>query len=197
MKTALSLSAALALSLFAVGCDKEAVKEVGNKAAASGDKVPAKKAPKTKKVAPKPVVMNAALDLGAAVTDKDLTSYAGLKMMGPTGSTASYSDMGGLAVKWGELQFELRYEFDEEGGVAKGKAQAAKDGFNKLVKMHLDTPTAILWESKSALGDSSNFSFVATADVGGKKLLCKNQGYGQFSKAQAEALLKTCQSAKK
>ena len=152
-------------------------------------------APKTEAPA-KPIVLDAALDVGAAVKDKDDTRYAGIKMTGPTGSSAVDSGMG-LTVKHGKVSFEFRFEFDEEGAVAKGKKAAAADKSAPLVKFHVDTPTAVLWESKSVLGGKNNHHFVATAKIGEKNIVCKNEGYGQFSKAVAEALLKTCQSAKK
>lgn len=161
--------------------------ETGKKAE---QKAPASKAPE------KPIELTQALDVGAAVKDADDTRYKGVKMTGPKGASVVDSGMG-LTVKWGEMQFEFRYEFEDEGAVAKGKKEAQGDELDKLVKLHVDTPTAVLWESKSALGGSNNHSFVASVKVGEKTLICKNKGYGQFSKAQAEALMKTCQSAKK
>ena len=134
--------------------------------------------------------------MGAAVKDADDTRYAGISMTGPTGSSVVDSGMG-LTVKHGEVQFEFRFEFDEEGAVAKGKKAAQEDESAPIVKFHVDTPEAVLWESKSMLGGKNNHHFVATVKVGEKNLVCKNEGYGQFSKAVAEALLKTCQSAKK
>lgn len=196
----------IALVGLMAGCgskDADGAKQDGDKAKAGAakdstakdSKGEAKKAPATQ--APeKPVELTEALDVGAAVKDADDTRYKGVKMTGPKGASVVDSGMG-LTVKWGEVQFEFRYEFEDEGAVAKGKKEAQGDDLDKLVKLHIDTPTAVLWESKSALGGKNNFSFVAIQAVGEKNLVCKNKGYGQFTKAQAEALLKTCQSAKK
>lgn len=194
MKIKNSIIAAVFLSaLVAAGCGKE------DKSAAGGDVEST--GPVTKPAEPpapaKPIELDEALDIGASVTDEGETRYKGMKMTGPTGSSVEYSAMG-ITVKYGEVQFELRFEFDDEGAVAKGKVEAEKDELDPLVKFHVDTPEAILFESTSKLDPDGehNHHFVATVKVGEKNLLCKNKGYGQFSKAQAEALLKTCQSAK-
>lgn len=197
MNFAMRLMTMVALvGLVACGSKDDAAKPADK--AASGKtaaKTAQKAAPKTEAPA-KPIVLDAALDVGAAVKDKDDTRYAGIKMTGPTGSSVVDSGMG-LTVKHGEVQFEFRFEFDEEGAVAKGKKAAEGDKSAPIVKFHVDTPTAVLWESKSVLGGKNNHHFVATVKVGEKNLVCKNEGYGQFSKAAAEALLKTCQSAKR
>ena len=201
MRIAMRLMTAVALmGLVACGSKDDATPKAkdGDKAAtakATDDKAAPEAAPKTEAPA-KPVVFDAALDVGGAVKDADDTRYAGIKMTGPTGSTVVDSGMG-LTVKDGERQFEFRFEFDEEGAVAKGKAAAKEDESAPVVKFHVDTPEAVLWESKSMLGGANNHHFVATVKVGEKNLVCKNEGYGQFSKAQAEALLKTCLSATK
>lgn len=178
------------------GKGKDAPKDKAPASAAAESKAPATEAAKAPATEAPPVELTEALDVGGAVKDADDTRYAGVKMTGPKGASVEDSGMG-LTVKWGEVQFEFRYEFEDEGAVAKGKEEAQSDDLDKLVKLHVDTPTAVLWESKSSLGGENNFSFVASAKVGDKTLICKNKGYGQFSKAQAEALLKTCQSATK
>jgi hypothetical protein len=186
------LTAALSLSLLvAVGCGKDDAKSEDKPGAAQ------KAAKAAKPAAPaKPIALTDTADVGAAVKDADDTRYAGIKMKVPAGATAEDSGMG-LTIKYGEVQFELRFEFDDEGAVAKGKKGAETDELDELVKFHVDTPEAILWESKSKLGGENNHHFVATVKVGEKNLLCKNKGYGHFSKVQAEALLASCQSATK
>lgn len=52
-------------------------------------------------------------------------------------------------------------------------------------------------ESESELGGGSNFHLAAEIEVGEHSDKCYSKGYGRFTRAQAEALLKSCQSVTK
>jgi hypothetical protein len=78
--------------------------------------------------------------------------------------------------------------------VPKAKKKTEEDKLDKVVKFHIDTPEAILWETKSELGGDNNFHFAAEVKVGDQSFKCYNSGWGNFTKSQAEALLKSCQS---
>jgi hypothetical protein len=198
MYTPLRIATLLSLSTFvAVGCSKDTEKK--ETAAPTAKSAEAEAPPAAAKAAEpaKAIELTDSIDVGAVITDADETRYQGLKVKAPAGSKASDNDGMALTVSYGEVAYELRYEFDDENAVAKGKTAAGEDKLDKLVKFHVDTPEAILWETASELGGPNNFHFVATVKLGDKNLLCKNSGWGSFTRAQAEALLKSCQSATK
>ena len=173
------------LPLFA--CKKEEKK--GGEVAA--DKKVVEKAPE------KPIELTDTADIGAAVTDPDDKSLAGLKAKVPAGAKLE-PGLTGVIVRIGERQaYEISKAFEPGAHVPKHKKQATEDTLDKLVKFHVDTPDAVLWESKSELGGENNFSFAAEVKVGDASYKCFNNGYGNFTKSQAEALLKSCQSASK
>lgn len=180
---------ALSASLLVFGCGKKEDGK-GDEAGKSGEGGEGKPAPEPEK----PIELTETADVGAAVKDSDETRYNGLKLKLPAGAAVEDSGMG-LTVKFGEVSYEFRWQFEGEDPVATDKKGAESDELDELVKFHVDTPEAILFESKSALGGSNNHHFVALVKVGDKNLVCKKKGYGQFTKAQAEALLKSCQSA--
>jgi len=142
-----------------------------------------------------PIALTDTVDIGAAITDPDDTGYQGLKVMAPKGATVE-AGLTGVMVKTGDNGFEISKAYDP-GYVAKIKGEAQADTLDKLVKFHLDTADAILWESKSELGGNNDFNFAAEVSVGDAKYKCGNKGYGQFTRAQAEAQLKSCQSLTK
>ena len=178
--------ALVSLPLFA-GCKK---KEDGGGEAADKKAVAAKPAEPEK-----PIELTETADLGAAA-DPDSTGYKGLTAKVPAGAKVE-SGLTGVLVRIGERQaYELSKAF-EPGYVAKEKTKAEQDKLDKLVKFHVDTPEAILWESKSELGGDNNFHFAAELKIGEDNFKCFNKGYGNFTRSQAEALLKSCQSATK
>ncbi len=142
-----------------------------------------------------PIELTDTVELGPAITDPDEKSFKGLKVKAPKGSTAE-AGLTGVLVKMGKNGYEVSKAFDP-GYVAKIKGEAQTDTLDKVVKFHVDTPTAILWESASQLGGDNNFNFAAEVAVGDTKFKCGNKGYGQFNKVEAEALLKSCQSLTK
>jgi hypothetical protein len=163
-----------------------------------GDTASDKKPVESKPAEPeKPIELTDTADLGAAITDPDVTSYKGLKAKVPAGAKLE-SGLTGVLVRIGERQaYELSKAFEPGKHVAKEKKEANEDKLDKLVKFHVDTPEAILWESKSELGGDNNFHFAAEVKVGEDSYKCFNKGYGNFTKSQAEALLKSCQSVTK
>ena len=176
--------ALVTLPLF-TGCKK---KDDGGE---SADKTTAAKPTEPEK----PIELTETADLGAAA-DPDSTGYQGLKAKVPAGAKVE-SGLTGVLVRIGERQaYELSKAF-EPGYVAKEKKKAQEDTLDKLVKFHVDSPEAILWESKSELGGDNNFHFAAERKIGEDNFKCFNKGYGNFTKSQAEALLASCQSATK
>lgn len=181
--------ALIALPLFAA-CKKK--DEKGG--TETGDKKPVENKPAQPEV---PIELTATADLGAAITDPDVTAYKGLKAKTPAGAKTE-PGMTGVLVRIGERQaFELAKAFEPGTHVPKHKKEAQEDKLDKLVKFHIDTPEAILFESKSELGGENNFHFAAEIKVGEDSFKCYNKGYGNFTKSQAEALLKSCQSVTK
>jgi hypothetical protein len=120
------------------------------------------KAVETKPAAPElPIALTDTVDIGAAVTDPDDTSLKGLKAKAPAGAKTE-SGLTGVLIRIGERQaYELSKAYEPGAHVPKAKKQAQEDTLDKLVKMHVDTPDAILWETKSELGGDNNFHFAA------------------------------------
>ena len=188
MKQVLLVAAIVALPLF-TACKKKEEKTGG---AETSDKKPVEA-----KQPEKPIELTETADLGAAITDPDVTSYKGLKAKVPAGAKTE-AGLTGVLVRIGERQaYEISKAFEPGQHVAKVKKEANDDTLDKLVKFHVDTPEAILWESKSELGGENNFHFAAEVKIGEDSYKCFNKGYGNFTKSQAEALLKSCQSASK
>ncbi len=145
----------------------------------------------------KPIELTETADLGTAITDPDNKSYAGLKAKVPAGAKLE-PGLTGVLVRIGERQaYELSKAWQAGEHVAKEKKEAQEDKLDKLVKFHVDTPEAILWESKSELGGENNFHFAAEVKIGEDSYKCYNKGYGNFTRSQADALLKSCQSVSK
>lgn len=143
-----------------------------------------------------PIVLSQTLDLGGAITDPSITAYKGLKAKAPAGATAE-AGLVGLVVKTGKNEYEISKELEPLGYVAKVKSEAQTDEFEKLVKIHIETPNVLVWETKPAGGDDHNFHFAATVAVGGTTYQCANLGHGQFTRAEVDAQLKGCQSLTK
>jgi hypothetical protein len=186
MKTLTGILLFLSCLAF-VGCDEKGDQATSGQESATPQPAPAK--------AEKPIELTAQLDLGAAVVanDPDDKRYEGIKVKAPAGS--KFEGGAWVALDYKGKGYEIRFEFEDENFVQKAKKAAESDQADKLVKLHLDQKDAILWESASALGGEHNFLFAATVKVGDKTLVCRNAGYGMFSKAEAEALLRSCQSA--
>lgn len=187
--TNLARIALIALPLFAA-CKKD-----NDNAAAGKAEKPAEGA-----AAPKnepPLDLTADVDLGAAETDPDDKKFTGIKVKAPAGAKAE-SGMTGVVVRIGERQaYEISKAYEPGEHVPKAKQKANEDTLDKVVKFHVDTPEAILWETKSELGGENNFHFAAEVKLGDTSYKCYNSGWGNFTKAQAEALLKSCQSVAK
>ena len=175
------------LAVTATGCGKDE--------AAKSDEGAAPESSKTKEPAKpeKPIELTTEVDVGKAITDPDDTRYQGLKVKAPEGSTAEAA-LVGVQVKMGDVSYEISFVLDDGDFVATAKEKASKDQLDKLVAFHVDTREAILWESASELGGDNNFKFAAVVKVGDKMMKCANEGYGHFTRAQAEALLKSCQT---
>jgi hypothetical protein len=145
----------------------------------------------------KPIDLTETADLGAAIKDPDDTSMKGAKVKVPAGAKTE-SGLTGVVVRIGERQaYEISKAYEAGAHVPKVKKEAQDDTLDKVVKFHIDTPEAILWETKSELGGENNFHFAAEVKVGDTAYKCFNTGYGNFTKTQAEALLKSCQSVTK
>jgi hypothetical protein len=141
-----------------------------------------------------PIELTQEVDVGAAVTDPDDTGYQGLKVKAPAGAKAE-EGMPGVVVRIGErAAYEITRASEPGTYVAKAKKDAQEDTLDKLVTFHVDSEDAVLWESKSGLGGDNNFHFVAEVKVGDKPYKCGNKGWGNFTKAQATALLESCKS---
>ncbi len=179
---------AVLMAVMVVGCGKSkdsADDKQGDKASTSA-----------KKAAPvKPITLTEVVDLGAAIKDPDDKNYEGLKVKAWKGAKAA-PGLVGVTVAMGEKMYELSGNYSDSF-VAEEKAKAEKDTLDKLVKFHIDKPAAILFESKSELGGTNNFHFSAEMAIGDKKYKCFNKGYGQFTLAEAQAMLKSCQSLSK
>ena len=183
----LVIIALTALPLFAA-CGKKEEKD-GAGTAEKKPTEPAKPEP--------PIELTATLDIGAAIKDPDDTALKGVKVKAPANAKAE-PGLSGVTVRIGERQaYELTKAFEPGVHVPKHKKEAQEDKLDKLVKFHIDTPDAILFESKSELGGENNFHFAAEVKVGDASFKCYNKGFGNFTKAQAEALLKSCQSVTK
>jgi len=147
-----------------------------------------------KPVDDKPIELTETAELEKGITDPDDKRFVGLKVKAPAGAKVE-SGLTGVLVRIGERQaYEIGRASTPGEFVGKEKAKANEDKLDKLVKFHIDTPEAILFESKSELGGENNFHFAAEVKVGENSWKCYNKGYGNFTKAQAEALLKSCQS---
>lgn len=147
-----------------------------------------------KPVDDKPIELTETAELEKGITDPDDKRFVGLKVKAPAGAKVE-SGMTGVLVRIGERQaYEIGRALEPGAFVAKEKAKANEDKLDKIVKFHIDTPEAILFESKSELGGENNFHFAAEVKVGENSWKCYNKGYGNFTKNQAEALLKSCQS---
>lgn len=146
------------------------------------------------KVDDKPLELTETFELQKGVEDASDTRWAGFKVKAPTGAKME-SGLTGVLVRIGERQaYEIGFASSPGEFVAKEKGKASEDTLDKLVKFHVDTPEAVLWESKSELGGENNFHFAAEVKAGEKTFKCYNKGYGNFTKNQAEGLLKSCQS---
>lgn len=78
-----------------------------------------------------------------------------------------------------------------EFGVAKDVAKT-----EAKVKFLVDTPETLVWESDGAPGTRSSH-FYTTLKVGGKLHGCfDTRGYGDYSKADVDAMLAACRSLK-
>lgn len=182
----LAILALAALPLF-TACSKK--KDEGGGSAKTTESKP--------KEPEKPIELTETADLQTAVTDPDNKNFVGLKVKVPAGAKLE-SGLTGVLVRIGERQaYELSKAYDPGEHVPKAKKQAQENTLDKLVKFHIDTPEAILWEDKSELGGDNNFHFAAEVKVGDASYKCFNDGYGNFTRAQAEALLKSCQSVTK
>ncbi len=150
-----------------------------------------------KPVDDKPIELTETAELEKGVTDADDKRFVGLKVKAPAGAKVE-SGLTGVLVRIGERQaYEIGKSLEPGKYVAEQKQKAGEDTLDKVVKFHVDTPEAILWETKSELGGENNFHFAAEVKVGEDMWRCYNKGYGNFTKAQAEALLKSCQSVTK
>jgi len=181
--------ALLTLPLF-VACKKK--EEAGGAKAEKGaEKAAAKPVDDT------PIELTETAELEKGVTDPDDKRFVGIKVKAPAGAKVE-SGLTGVLVRIGERQaYEIGKSLEPGQYVGESKKKANEDTLDKVVKFHIDTPEAILWETKSELGGENNFHFAAEVKVGEDMWRCFNTGYGNFTKAQAEALLKSCQSATK
>lgn len=217
MRTTITSVVFISIALLTACKDKGKDKDK-DKAAGGGTSAPgaSKAAPAPAAATPAaPIELTDTVDMGTAITDPDENIYKGFKVKAPKGATVE-AGLTGVQVKVnlpvpddvakrhgagiGEKSYELSKAYDA-GYVAEMKGKAQADEVDKLVKFHLDTPTAIIWEAKSVLEDDASFAytfnFAAEVKVGDTTFKCTSQGYGQCSKAEAEALLKSCQSLAK
>jgi hypothetical protein len=181
----------ISLALTAVACKKDGAAPTEGAKATEGAAAPAAAPAKPQP----PIELTETANLGAAIKDPDDKSLAGIKAKTPKGAVVE-AGMTGVTITLGKGGFELSKAF-EPGTVAKVKDEAKASTLDKLVKFHVDSPDAILWESSSELGGENNFNFAAEVKVGADLYKCKSEGYGQHSKVEAEALLKSCQSITK
>ena len=179
--------ALLTLPLFGA-CKKK--DDAGGGAAGKAAESKTAPAPKDEK----PLELTDTVELQKGVEDPDDKRFVGLKVKAPTGAKVE-SGLTGVLVRIGERQaYELGRSLNPGEYVAEQKKKAGEDKLDKVVKFHIDTPEAILWETKSELGGENNFHFAAEVKLGENTWRCFNTGYGNFTKVQAEALLKSCQS---
>ena len=174
-----------------VACKKKEDAGAGAKTDKAADKAAAKP------VDEKPIELTETAELEKGVTDPDDKRFVGLKVKAPAGAKVE-SGLTGVLVRIGERQaYEIGKSLEPGQYVAAEKKKANEDTLDKVVKFHIDTPEAILWETKSELGGENNFYFAAEVKLGEDMWRCFNTGYGNFTKAQADALLKSCQSVTK
>jgi hypothetical protein len=141
-----------------------------------------------------PIELTSTIDLGAAITDPDNKSYQGLEARAPAGAKAE-AGLIGVTIEYNDKSMEIAKAFEPGTHVAKLKAKAQeKDPLDTFVAFHVDTPDAILWETKSELTGEANFLIAAEVKVGEDSYKCSNEGYGRFQRNEAEAFLKSCQS---
>jgi hypothetical protein len=186
MNQRLAILALVTLPLF-TACKQDDAGKAGKPV--EGKAAPA--APET------PIELTQTVDLGAAITDPDNTSYQGLKARAPAGATTE-SGLTGVLIKLDDKSMEVAKAWEPGTHVAARKAKAQeKDPLDKFVAFHVDTPDAILWETRSELTGEANFLLAAEVKVGDASYKCANEGYGRFKRNEAEALLASCKSLTK
>ena len=121
-------------------------------------------------------------------------AYAGWKVQAPEGSTAK-EDFGALLVSDGKgFQLEVH-----EGplDMAGRKKEIESNDVNKLKKYIVDKPDAILYSSDPGIGGVQHH-FLATVKVGDQEYYCENaKGATNYTQAQCETMIASCQSIKK
>ena len=162
----------------------------------SGAKAPAPKPGDTAtgdtKAAPaaKPLELTEKVDIGAAVlkADPDDSGWNGITIAAPKGAVIDTAGGSPSLVIDDHMSVGLGGEKD----LAEKRQQAQDDQLQKFARFVVDEPDAILWEGKSTIDGSSNFLLVVNVKLGDKTKSCTTDGYGSYTQANAEAVLKAC-----
>ena len=189
MKTATRLVATslfVTVFLLAIGCGKKAdSKKEDNTDKKDKTESTEKKEPKAEaKPAPVKKVTMAPLALKAAGLDATISA--------PVGATAKDS-YGTIEIKVGDgKRFFVAIEQDAPD-MAKRKAYWAKNTAQKLKKVHVDTPEALIVETE-AFGKTS-FWLDASVKLGDKAVYClSGRGAHSLSLGQVKAFLAACKT---
>ncbi len=174
-------------------CKKDAdAKTPDKKVTGAADK------PSTQQPAPepaeKPLAFTETLDIGAAVlkADPDDTGWKGITITAPKG--AAIDTAGGLpsVVITDHMAIGLGGERD----LKEKRQQAQDDSLQKFSRFLVDQPDAILWEAKSSIDGTPNYLVFVNVKLGDKVKSCETSGYGNFTQANAEAILAACRGMK-
>jgi len=126
------------------------------------------------------------IDLSTAIAEVPILLSA------PEGATAK-EDFGAIKVAL-EPAFKLQFSKTDSPDMAGRKKEIGENTLNKLKQYVVDLPEAILYESE-VMG-TAEFHFYAIVKVGEATYQCEDEKGPVYTKEQAEAMLKSCQSAK-
>ena len=98
-----------------------------------------------------------------------------------------------MLIKFGD-KFQLQFSEDDSIDLPGRKKEIDANTLNKLKKYHVDEEDVVLYESE-VMG-RTEFHFLAAVKVGEKAYFCEDQKGPTFTKADIEAMLASCKSAK-
>jgi hypothetical protein len=175
-----------AMMALMVACGGKAETQTGTSGGTPAPSAPAEAA-KPAEPAAKPLELKATIDIGAAVMarDPDNTSWKGISIQAPEGAKV---DPDGMMIV---IDDRRSVGLGGEKDIAEKKQQAQSSSLQKFVKFIVDEPGAIFWEAEG------NFLFVANVKLGEDKVKsCTNDGYGTFTKDDAQKLFDACRALK-
>jgi len=182
MKTCTTLAIAVTLAITtACGKDKDGDKTSGAKTGAPT--TAAEKAPEQPRLE-----FTEPVDIGAAVmaADPDDTGWKGISIKAPKGAKVDTAGGSPSLVLTDRMSIGLGGEKE----LTEKRQQAKESQLQKFSRFLVDEPDAILWEATD--GSTSNFLLVVNVRLGDRVKSCQTEGYGEFTQANAEAILAAC-----